>query len=185
MRMNRRFVVAMAALAGAWCWQSQLLGAEQQPSAEGQRQPQWRQRLQDWRAQGQGNFDPQQMRARLGDRLKTMLQASDDEWQVIAPLVEDVVGKQGAVMRGQVGGMLGGMGMMLGRSGGAGTPEQQELRQVVEAENASAAEIKSKLANLREQRKLAETALHDAREKLRAVLTLRQEAQLVLLGILD
>jgi len=197
MKMNRQLVVALAAVAGALCWQSQLLGAEQQQSAEGQRQPQWRQRLQDWRAQG--NFDPQQMRARLGDRLKTLLGATDEEWKVIQPLVEDVVAKQGVVMREQMGGMLGAWGMMSGRGGGAnaladnpqspqrrsGSAETLALRQVLESENAPVSEIKAKLKELREARKAAETALRDARDKLRSVLGHRQEAQLVLLGILD
>jgi outer membrane protein TolC len=56
---------------------------------------------------------------------------------------------------------------------------------VLESENAPVSEIKAKLKELREARKAAETALRDAREKLRSVLGHRQEAQLVLLGLLD
>jgi Spy/CpxP family protein refolding chaperone len=200
MKMNRQLAVALVAVTGALCWQSQLLGAEQQQqSAEGQRQPQWRQRLQDWRAQGQGNFDTNEIRARIGDRLKTMLRSTDEEWKVIQPLVEDVVAKQGVVMREQIGGMLGAWGMMSGRRDSpnaraedpqspqrrSGSAETLALRQVLESDNAPVSEIKAKLKELREARKAAETALRDAREKLRSVLGHRQEAQLVLLGILD
>lgn len=104
MKTHRQLALALAAVAGALCWPSQLLGAEPEQTAQGQRLPQWRQRLQAWRAQGQGNFDANELRARMGDRLKTMLGSTDEEWKVIQPLVEDVVVKQGVVMREQMGG---------------------------------------------------------------------------------
>lgn len=196
--MNNKYnkVMAALALAGVLSGQPQVRSAEPEARPGGDRQAQWRQRLQEWRAQG--GFDPQQMRDRLGDRLKTMLRATDEDWAVIQPLVEDVVVKQGAALRGETGGMLGAMGMMLGRRAGTdargddpppqrspGSTAAQALREVVEAENASVADIKAKLADLREARKAAETALRESRDKLRAVLSHRQEAQLVLLGILD
>ena len=204
MKMNRQLVVALVTVAGALCWQSaaqaatQALGADQDKPAAGQRSAQWRQRMQDWRAQGQGNLDADQVRARIGDRLKTMLRANDEEWKVIQPLVEDVVIKQGAAMRGQIGGMISAWGMF-GRVGGAkvqpgdpqppqrppGSAEALALRQAVEAENAPVAEIKAKLQNYREAQKKSEAALKDSRDKLRVVLGHRQEAQLVWLGILD
>lgn len=197
MNIHGNRLMAALALAGVLSGQPQARSAEPEARPGGERQPQWRQRLQDWRAQG--NLDPQQMRARLGDRLKTMLRATDEDWAVIQPLVEDVVVKQGAVMRGQTGGMLGAMGMMLGRRAGTGgqaddaAPSQpsaqstaaEALRKAIDDDNAPVADLKAKLAALREARKAAETALHDSREKLRAVLSHRQEAQLVLLGILD
>jgi hypothetical protein len=199
MNMTKNALMAALALAGALSWRSQALGADQEKPAAGQGQAQWRQRLQAGRAQGGGNFDVEQFRAVMSDRLKTMLRSSDEEWKVIQPLVEDVILKQGAAMRGQLGGMLGAWGMVFGRGGNAGaqpeglqSPQRSAgaaevlaLRQVVEAENAPVSEIKAKLADYREARKKTETALRDAREKLRAVLGHRQEAQLVLLGILD
>ena len=191
-------MILALAVAGALSWQSQALSAEQEQPATGpgQGQGQWRQRLEEWRAKGA--FDTNQARTRLADRLKTMLRASDDEWKIIQPLVEDVVAKQGAVMRGQMEGMFGGIATWFGRgsataqpAGGqssqrqVGAAETQALRQVVEAENAPVSEIKGKLQSYREARKKSEVALQESREKLRAVLGHRQEAQLVLLGILD
>ena len=175
----------------------EILTAEQLEKWQKQ-QTQTRERLQDWRAQGQGNLDADQIRAQIGDRLKTMLRATGEEWRVIQPLVEDVVIKPGAAMRGQIGGMIS-AGGMFGRVGGAnvqsgdpqppqrppGSAEALALRQAVEAENAPVAEIKAKLQKYREAQNKAEAALKDSREKLRVVLGHRQEAQLVLLGILD
>jgi hypothetical protein len=190
-------VLALASLAG---WSSPTQGAEAEPPGEGQRPSPWRQRLQEWRAQGQGNRNAEELRARLGDRLRTMLRATDEEWSIIQPLVEDVVAKQGAAMRGQLGGLMGAWGMTSGRGGGVasapppdspssqrpgGSAEALALRQVVESDSATVAEIKAKLSDYRGVRKKAQAELQDARERLRAVLTHRQEAQLVLLGILD
>jgi septal ring factor EnvC (AmiA/AmiB activator) len=68
---------------------------------------------------------------------------------------------------------------------GASSPEAESLRTTLDSANASNDEIKAKLAAYREAQKKNEAALQAAREKLRAVLTVRQEAQLVLAGVLE
>ncbi len=146
---------------------------------------------------GFGNFDPEQMRQRMMQRYQEQLEASDDEWKVIQPLLEDVMGKQ----REAMGGRFGGMGMMFRRPGGDrggdaaqgrrggprgdGNPEVDALRAALEDDSTSPAELNAKLKALRDSRKKAADDLNKSREKLRAVLTPRQEAMLVLVGTLD
>jgi hypothetical protein len=56
---------------------------------------------------GGGNFDPEQMRARMAERMKEQMRATDEEWKVIQPLLEDVQAKQRDVAMGRMGGMMG------------------------------------------------------------------------------
>ncbi|MEI6351443.1 MAG: hypothetical protein WCP06_10095 [Verrucomicrobiota bacterium] len=133
-----------------------------------------------------------QFRQRMAERLKTALKASDEEWSVIQPLLEKMYAKQR-----EVGGARFGFG---GRRGGGGpggeergnrpsmfggTPQADALEIALKSESTSPAEIKAKLDALREARKKATAQLDQAREDLRKVLTQRQEATLVLIGILQ
>jgi hypothetical protein len=147
-------------------------------------------------------FDPEQMRVRMMDRMKTELSASDEEWTVIQPLLQDVMTKQRATAAGRFGGMAA-MGAPRGRpqaegqergrperpgaGGGAvmGSGEVEALSKALESPNTSAAELKAKLAEVRSARQKADSELKTAREELRKVLTLRQEASLVVMGLLD
>jgi len=78
-----------------------------------------------------------------------------------------------------------------GGPGGPGGPmafdnnESSALQTALDNTGSSTEDIQAKLTELRTARKKAETELKTAREALRSVLTLRQEAQLVLMGILD
>ena len=83
-------------------------------------------------------------------------------------------------------------GGMRNRSGGPGglgafgretNPELDALRKAIE-NDASAAEIKTKLADLRTARKKKETELEKAQDELRKSLSVRQEAVAVTLGLL-
>jgi hypothetical protein len=64
------------------------------------------------------------------------------------------------------------------------SPAAQELRQAVDT-NASSDVIKAKLAAYREDHKQKQAKLQDAQEELRKVLSLKQEANAVLLGLLQ
>ena len=60
-----------------------------------------------------------------------------------------------------------------------------ELRSTLENKEASPEEIKEKLAALRKAQENARQELAKAQQELRGELTMRQEAQLVLMGLLD
>jgi hypothetical protein len=147
-----------------------------------------------------GNFNPEEFRQRMDDRLKTALKVTDDEWAVIKPLV-DKVNTVRASGGGGFGGRGGGRGPGGGTAGGAapaagqpaapgggnrgGSPESQALRAALDSESSTPDDIKAKLAAVRDARKKNAAALDAARTDLRKVLTLRQEAVLVSMGMLD
>ncbi|MHB8522118.1 MAG: hypothetical protein ACYDH9_15340 [Limisphaerales bacterium] len=150
---------------------------------------------------GRGNFDPAQMRQRMMDRYKEALEVTkDDEWKVLEPLIQKVLDT-----RMQAG--MGGRGMFGGgrrgargsqpdaannnqnnqggrrRGGPAPSPEAEDLQKAVDAK-ASSDDLKTKLAKLRDVRKAKQGELEQAQENLRKVLTVRQEAVAVLMGLL-
>jgi Spy/CpxP family protein refolding chaperone len=69
--------------------------------------------------------------------------------------------------------------------GPTGTAESQALRSALETDGTSTTDIKAKLEALRASRKQAATEMAAAREDLKKVLNLRQEAIFVLAGILE
>jgi hypothetical protein len=153
---------------------------------------------------GGGSAD---FRQRMNDRLKAALKASDDEWAVIQPLLEKVQTAQRATMAGRFGGFgrrggFGGPGGPGGGNSGNGpaatpgaspsnrwarfdSPEADALRAALASDSTSPEEIKTKLQALRDARKKANADLEQARADLQKVLTLRQEATLVQMGILE
>ncbi len=66
-----------------------------------------------------------------------------------------------------------------------GSPEAQALRTALESDATSPDDIKAKLTALRESRKKATAELEAARADLQKVVTVRQEAVLVAMGVLD
>ena len=132
---------------------------------------------------GGGRFNPQEMRPRFMDRIKENLAPTTEEWQAIEPLLTAVMEKQRQLRSAQMGGMFGGRG---GDRGGNQTPaEIQSLRDALDKKETPAPDIQAKLKSLRDLRKSQDAELQKAREELRKVLSVRQEAQLVLSGILD
>jgi hypothetical protein len=149
---------------------------------------------------GRGNFDPAQFRQRMLDNLKDRLGSSDEEWTALQPKVEKVMDAQRDAMAGNMRGMMGGgggRGRMGGGGGGGGggaanaqppTPVQekmQALRETLDNKDASADDIKTKLADLRDAKAKAKEDLTKAQDDLKSVLTQRQEATLVMMGMLE
>ncbi len=150
-------------------------------------------------------------RQRMNERFKTALKASDDEWSVIEPLLSNVQDKTRDVMMSRFRGMMGrggpgGPGG--GRRGGdnnaaaapAGAPanarprregpppasaEATALESALQDDNTSVNDIKTRLAALRAERTKANADLESARADLKKVLNMRQEAVLVLAGMLE
>ncbi len=187
-KLNR--IVVMASLAAG------LFLGTQSLSAQGQ-------------GQGRGNFDPEQMRQRMMDRYKEQMGVTDDaEWKVIQERVEKVVAAQreartGGGLAGMFGAGGGGRRQGQGggnnnnaeatpgapRGGGRGglggepSPEAEALQKAIESK-ASAEELKTKLAKFRDARKDKEAKLEKAQADLQKVLSARQEAGAVLVGLL-
>jgi len=183
--------LAAAALVGALCV-GQAIAQEAPPPPGEQRgreggmprtPEEWRQRMEEFRQRA-----ADQMRERLG--------ASEDEWKVLQPRIEKVT----QLMRQS----RGGFGAFMGRGGrgrGPGDERRPEgqtereqsdvemkteaLRSLLEDETSSPASIKAALDALRKARQKAQDELALARKELREIITARQEAQFVLMGLLD
>ncbi len=110
------------------------------------------------------------------DRLKEEMGSSDEEWTVLKPRIEKVMELQREV-RG------GGMGFRGAPDDEA--PEAGALRTAIENKDASAEVIKEKMEALRAAKKKQAGELEAARAQLREVVTARQEATLLLAGLLD
>jgi hypothetical protein len=202
--MARRFFTA-AALMGLMCVGGQAL-AQTAPEAPPANPPAQGQAGGD---QGggrgnRGNWNPEEFRKRMMDRFKEDLKSPDEEWAVLQPKLEKVMtamaesrfaGMGGRGGFGGPGGPGGGRGGRGGaENGNANQPLQPEsemavasrdLRTVLANENASADEIAMKLKTFREARAKAEEKLKAAQKELQEVVTERQEAMLVMRGMLQ
>jgi len=137
-----------------------------------------------------GNFDPAQMRQRMMERVMEQLGVSADEWKVIGPRYEKVMTLERQV--NSRGGMFGRFGR--GGRGGRGFMGQEEetavskatddLQTVLDQANPSPDDIKAKLTALRQAREKAKQELAAAQAQLKEVLSLKQEAILVMQGTL-
>ncbi len=159
------------------------------------------------------NFDPEQMRQRMLERMRDQFEVKDDaEWKLISERITKVMEARRAV--GGPGGFRG-----FGPPGGPGGPppadaddapdrarggpgeagasgfrggpggfnresnvQAESLRKAIESK-ASAAELKAKMAEVRTVRQKAEADLQKAQEDLRQILSLRQEATALSLGL--
>ena len=135
------------------------------------------------------------MMKRMSERMKTLLEASDEEWTVLEPQILKVTTLQRETRGGGMMGQRRGRGGPGGQEGQEGEQEQrelapvakasQELRTTLENKDASADAIKTKLTALRDARTKAAAQLSKAQEELRGMLSSRQEAQLVMMNLLD
>jgi hypothetical protein len=181
MRLNQR--LAICGLAAALCVHVGTLAAQDaKADSNTERRP-------------RGNFDPAQFQQRMLENIKNQLAFTNDaEWAVVQPLVQKVMDARRETMSQGMG--PGRMGRRPS-DGGAGNPpggearvnpafksnpEVESLQKVIE-DKAPAAEIKTALEKYRAARKDKETKLATAQENLRKVLTVRQEAQAALLGL--
>lgn len=146
-----------------------------------------------------GGFDPAQMRQRMMERYREQLGVKDDaEWGVIEGRITKIDElRRASMMRGfggfggrGPGGPGGGPGGNQGqgnRGGGAfgqqPNPDAEALQAALDG-GASSEEIKTKLAAYRDSLKKKEAELAKAQDDLRALLSVKQEASAVLLGLL-
>jgi hypothetical protein len=141
-----------------------------------------------------GNFDPAQFRERAMNRLKEQLGATDEEWKAIQPKVEKVMNAQRESRGGGFGFGGGGRGGPGGGGGGGGGDQapttavgkaSADLRTTLEDKNAAPETIAKKLSSLREAREKARKDVADSQKELKEILTQRQEAVLVINGMLE
>jgi len=126
-------------------------------------------------------------RGAMMDRIKTSLAVTDDEWNVLQPKIEKVMGLNGQLMAGRFGGR--------GRGGGGGgapdaattdiMDKTKALNEVLDNKDADPKDIAAKLAAVRDARERIRGDLVKAQTELKEVLTPRQEARLVLMGVLE
>lgn len=152
-----------------------------------------------------GMFDPARMRQMMAERMKEQLGVDDQAWKVMEPRLMKVID----LNRQASGGRARGMFFMGGRRGPQGDqgdrgpggrrgPQgpadreltavekaSEQLRTTLEDTAASPEIVKTQLTALRAAREKARRELAKARDELRQILTVRQEAQFVLMGMLD
>jgi hypothetical protein len=142
---------------------------------------------------GRGNFDPAQFQQRMMDNVRDQLGFTNDtDWSAVQPLVQKVMDARRDVGFGNMGRMFGrnrggnNGGGQGGRGGFGGTPspEQDALQKAID-DNAPAAQIKDLLAKYKASQAARQAKLEAAQSDLKKVLTVKQEAQATLLGLVN
>jgi len=148
------------------------------------------------RRRGGGNFDPAQFQQRMMENVRDQMGVTnDDEWQVLQTRVQKVfearrdAGPPGfaRMFRGRRdnnGGDNGGGGRRGGMFGGTPMPELEALNNAIDS-NAPTEQIKAAMDKYRVARKAKEAALEKAQKDLKSILTVKQEAVAVSLGLLN
>jgi hypothetical protein len=126
--------------------------------------------------------DPASRAARQMARIRAALGASEAEWKVLEPKIQLVMTRSREAQIGPG---------MYGRAGAAPVTAETplakaaaDLQKMLDNPQATSEQITERLAAVRAAQKSADDALAAARESLRSSANTRQEAHLVLLGIL-
>lgn len=145
---------------------------------------------------GRGNFDPAQFQQRMMEGIRDQLGFTNDaDWNAVQPLVQKVMDARRDVGTG------GGFGRMFRNRGGNGdngnggnrrggffggqpSPEAEALQKAID-DNSPPPQIKAALARYEASQKAKQAKLAGAQDQLRQVLTVKQEAQATLLGLLN
>ena len=142
---------------------------------------------------GRGNFDPAQMQQRMNDRIKEQFKSSDEEWKAIEPLVTKVNEARMASAAGGMRSMFGGGRNRGGGQGGQGgaprfgpepSAEETALSDAIE-KDAAKDDLKAKMAAYRKAKAAKEAELKTAQENLKKVLTTKQEAVALEMGLVQ
>jgi len=142
---------------------------------------------------GGQRFDPAQMRQMMEQRMKEQFGATDAEWKTLGPRVMKVDELNRQISGSGRGGMFGGRRGPQGDQPGGGQASEmtavekasQQLRTTLDNTSATPDEIKKQLAALRAAKEKAKQELVVAQQELRKTVNVRQEAQLVLMGLFD
>ena len=143
---------------------------------------------------GGGNFDPAQFQQRMMDNAKERLGFTNDtDWSAVQPLVQKVMDAQRENLAGRFRGFGGGgRGGRNGGGGGGGggafggqqDPDREALQQALD-NNAPAGQVKAALDKFRASQKAKQAKLEAAQADLKKVLSSKQEAEAVLMGLVN
>jgi hypothetical protein len=193
--VRRQMMLLVAAAVIGGCWLAQALsqarpGSRDRPAGEARRGD--RQRG-DRGARDRGDFRArmEEFRRRRSEQMREQFGATEAEWKVLQPMIEKVQQLQresrGSMMR------FARRGRRPGGRQPEGAPEVQQsdvekktaaLRSLLEDKASGAAAIKGALDALRRARLKIEQELVTTQKALRDIVTMRQEARLVLMGVL-
>lgn len=171
-----------------------VIAAEGDPAPQERGQRGDRQARFDQQGGPQGQRDFAEMRKMMQERImetvKERLAAGTDEWTVIQPRLSSVM----EIQQSNMGNRFAAFGPRNNRrpmdeSEAAAQTDVQKasaaLEAVLEKEKPSVEDVKAKLTALRAAREKEKQKLLTAQQKLKEVLTVTQEAQLVAMGILE
>jgi hypothetical protein len=139
-------------------------------------------------------FDPAAIKAQILARMKTAIEPTDEEWKIIEPkLVKIVLLQMDATPIGSMGGGMRGfristmVRMILSPDAPPSQVEERlkELEKMIADNETSTDFYRNKLTQLRKARAEAKEQLDIAQKDLVTVLSVRQEAALVQLGVVD
>jgi len=142
---------------------------------------------------GGGNFDPAQFQQRMMDNIRDQLGFTNDtEWSAVQPLVQKVMDARrdaggpgmGRMFRPRNNGGDQGGGPRRGGMFGQPSPEAEALQKALD-DGAPAAQVKAALDKYRASQKDKDAKLKSAQSDLQKVLTVKQEAQAALLGLVN
>src|SRR5688500_14192642 len=181
-RMSRRMWIPLVMSALLVPYAAHAQPAEGQPA---QAQQERGERGGDDRGDRGRGGDQAERRQRMEGFMKERLGVNDEEWKVLQPKIEKLM-----TARVDAGG---GFGFMFDRRRDGDSEQQRsavqtasrDLRTTLENKDASPDEIAAKHKARRDAREKAKTELAAAQKDLKEVLTQRQEAVLVTMGMLD
>lgn len=110
------------------------------------------------------------------DRIRAQLGSNEEEWAVLAPKVQALLAAYYRVQSGLARG---------GTATSAVARALQDLRDILDNPNASPQQINEKLTALRELRTRAQATFAAAQKSLQELLTIRQEATMVVLDYFE
>jgi hypothetical protein len=130
------------------------------------------------------------MQQMMEQRMQRQVGASDAEWKTIGPSVMKVSQLNRQVSGGGMGGMMGGRRGPMGGQQAQGQPTEldkatEQLQTLLDNESAKPEDIEKQLTAYRAAREKAKKQLAAEQQKLQKQVTVRQKAQLVLMGLLD
>jgi hypothetical protein len=179
---NRRIMLGLVACLSVALVLSAALGQNRRAGQRANRNAQMG-------ARGGQRLDPAQMRQMMEQRMKRQLGATDAEWKTIGPRVMKIEQLDRQISGGRGGMSFGGRRGARGNQPGAEMTAlekaSQQLRTTLENPSATPDQIKKELAVLRAAREKTKKELVAAQQELRKTINARQEAQLVLMGLLD